>query len=436
VERNIDPLLVPIPTQMPEKPNLDGVPSAILRSGAVEALLNQNDDLMARLSVALRRASQMEEELQEIEKQKRIWDHQADVLRDKLLLVQEKERLHQQRDQKFENEITRLREELRLAETRYVELYSTSKDRTKTLLERIESHARRISRLLKFKERVHVAGKSLKQQHIQLRKQFSSVQFLLAQQDVRCEDLQRRVDELTGYIQNQGHIYSKEKSELVEIYETKLAESNKRAAESVQQVQKLQGQLQTFDVTMDQNTLLKNQLISEQRAKEEVTQRLNESVAHLQAQLANVSSQCKGQIIELDRQANEIMDMKTVLSDLAKEKSRLLDQIETVQILWTDSQKQIEQKNARIESLQKLNQQLSISLNQFRKENEQTKAQLQNVGFITQNRLEALKGQFMQAHLEPELGQRIDVLLAEMQKGFSTQAPAPREDSETPLSIK
>jgi chromosome segregation ATPase len=187
---------------------------------------------------------------------------------------------------------------------------------------------------------------------------------------------------------------------------------------------------------MDQNTLLKNQLISEQRAKEEVTQRLNESVAHLQAQLANVSSQCKGQIIELDRQANEIMDMKTVLSDLAKEKSRLLDQIETVQILWTDSQKQIEQKNARIESLQKLNQQLSISLNQFRKENEQTKAQLQNVGFITQNRLEALKGQFMQAHLEPELGQRIDVLLAEMQKGFSTQAPAPREDSETPLSIK
>ncbi len=420
---------------MPEKPNLDGLPTSILRSGAVEALLNQNDDLMARLSVALRRSSQMEEELQEIEKQRRIWDHQAEVLRDKLMLVQEKERLHQQRDKKFEDEINHLREELRISETRYVELYSTSKDRTKTLLDRIEGHARRLSRLLKYRDRVRGASKKLKHQRLHLRQQMSAVQLLLAQQDVRCEDLQRRVDELTGYIQNQGHIYGQEKASLIEIYESKLAEAKKQSDESQNRIQNYQVQLETFESTMDENTILKNKLIAEQRSREEAIQRLNESVSTLQSQLSNVSSQSKGQVVLIDRQTTELADLKGQVAALENEKRRLLDQIETVQILWTDSQKQIEQKNSRIESLQKLNQQLSISLNQFRKDNEQAKAQLQNVGFIAQNRLEALKGQFVQAHLEPELGQRIEGILAEMQSGLSS-APLRLEEKDVPLSIK
>ena len=48
---------IPTPNQIPVPLDLSELPDHILRSGAVEALTNQNEDLMARLSVVLRKTS-------------------------------------------------------------------------------------------------------------------------------------------------------------------------------------------------------------------------------------------------------------------------------------------------------------------------------------------------------------------------------------------
>ena len=49
------------PDQVPERIDLSQVPSQVLKSNVMESLISQNDDLMARLTVSLRRISLLEE---------------------------------------------------------------------------------------------------------------------------------------------------------------------------------------------------------------------------------------------------------------------------------------------------------------------------------------------------------------------------------------
>ena len=67
-----EPMLshIPVPSQLPTALELDQLPDHVLRSGAVEALIQQNDDLMARLRVTLRRISVYEERLHRSESER------------------------------------------------------------------------------------------------------------------------------------------------------------------------------------------------------------------------------------------------------------------------------------------------------------------------------------------------------------------------------
>jgi hypothetical protein len=68
---DVEEILVPtrkqIPIELPPPPDLSNLPSHILHSGTVETLIGQNDDLMARLKVNIRRNSLFEQKILELE---------------------------------------------------------------------------------------------------------------------------------------------------------------------------------------------------------------------------------------------------------------------------------------------------------------------------------------------------------------------------------
>ena len=425
--------LVPIPSELPSRPDFTELPSHILRSGAVESLINQNDDLMARLSVALRRCALLEESTQSLEKDRKIWQHQIEVLREKIFLVQEKERLAQGRDKKLEDEILQLRNELKVSETRFVELHNTSKDRVKSLLERIAEHSRRIQRLLKYRTKIKRLVIQFKRERSALKAQVSKLQMLLAEQDVRVDGLQSRLDEMATYVQSQGRKFSDEKNSLVQIYEQKLQELKEVVETERQRSLGLQNQLAHYEQTLIDNALLKTQVASEKKAREEEGSRLNAQVNDLEKALSELRMQKKVLDLDFERSSSELKEATTKIDNLNIEKSRLQEQVESLQVFWNDSQKQLEKRNTRIESLQKLNQQLSISLNQFRKECEASKVQIESANHVAQDRLKALKGEMKQAHFEPELSLRIETLLSELQYGIAKQND--KDSSEQSLTI-
>ena len=59
---------IPIPSEIPMAIDTSLIPKEVLRTGAVESLISQNEDLMARIKVLIRRQSSLENQLADSEK--------------------------------------------------------------------------------------------------------------------------------------------------------------------------------------------------------------------------------------------------------------------------------------------------------------------------------------------------------------------------------
>ena len=81
---------IPLPDQLPQKLDVNSLSKNLLESQAVENLIAQNDDLMARLSVNLKRILKMEQiNRDEINKNKELIQ-KVEHLSDQVLILKEK----------------------------------------------------------------------------------------------------------------------------------------------------------------------------------------------------------------------------------------------------------------------------------------------------------------------------------------------------------
>lgn len=159
---------------MPKPNDFSQWPLEVARSKAVEALIQQNDDLMARLSVQLRRISSLEDQYNHSRQENEKIQSQYENLKDQLLILKQKAQALAQRKDTGENIVKalkdrakKLEEELRVSEIRYVELYQLHEEKQKQLLNRIDQHARRVRRFLNYRERIQRARRRIKDQFIQ-----------------------------------------------------------------------------------------------------------------------------------------------------------------------------------------------------------------------------------------------------------------------------
>jgi hypothetical protein len=76
--------------------------------------------------------------------------------------------------------------------------------------------------------------------------------------------------------------------------------------------------------------------------------------------------------------------------DLMEDQQAKREQIESLQALWTQKQRELEQSEEKNRSLQKLNQMLSLNLNQQRKEIHGLKADLEKDQFTANEKIKTL----------------------------------------------
>ncbi len=94
---------IPLPNELPKSPDLSHLPQEVLESKVVESLVSQNEDLMARLSISLRRFLELEQRHKESGKQNRELQRLNERLNDQVLILKEKFKLHcEKQDQSAE----------------------------------------------------------------------------------------------------------------------------------------------------------------------------------------------------------------------------------------------------------------------------------------------------------------------------------------------
>jgi chromosome segregation ATPase len=111
-------LAVPLPTALPDPVQLDHLPTSVLHSATVEALLGQIDDLTARLKVNLRRNSLLEMDLRKAKENLEYFKERNQSLELKSLVDKEKEASAEQRFQRLSERIKELEGQISIYELR------------------------------------------------------------------------------------------------------------------------------------------------------------------------------------------------------------------------------------------------------------------------------------------------------------------------------
>ncbi|MCB0391093.1 MAG: hypothetical protein KDD58_07375 [Bdellovibrionales bacterium] len=363
---------------MPTPNDFSQWPLEVARSKAVEALIQQNDDLMARLSVQLRRISALEDELTMSRQNGERITQQYENLKDQLLILKQKAQALANRKDNSEiivkaanDKVRHLEEELRISEIRYTELYQSYESKQEQLLKRIDQHARRVRRYVIYRERILKASNNLRAQHL---KQIEDLkQRSLTAEHNLSQELRDLKEKLTTEHQNEFEKFKSENEKIQQKLVKDKLESENNFLDKINQLE-------------DSNNSLTKQLQHAENTLKELRVKLADSTEFIQ----NSTKSHKEQLDKLA--ADHQIHIHRINNENEKD----------VKELRSQQQEKQEKLVAEIEKLQRENQKLfdkCIELEKVYEEN----VQLQNKIVFVERHRDEQKNKF---HDEIELLQR------------------------------
>lgn len=341
-----------LPNELPKSPDLSHLPDHVLRSNAVETLLQQNEELMSRLSVSLRRLSHLENIIDDQENKVKKFKHHYEVLKDEVLILKEKSN-HYDREVKLKNiEHTQLIAKNKALDYEYSNLYQENQKQTKDFIERINKLSMRLKTHIKYKNNVSPLVKTLKRHHkdsLHINTEFEGENKILKD----------KLTSLTTYIQEQANSFSDEKELLLKQFDEDSAKIS--ALES-----QIKNKTQAMDALNNDNVELRNFKISSERAQSEKVSLLENTVNEKSSENSDFKRELKKlkiENLELKTQQGEISEH---IAYATKEQNELKEQLENTQMFFSSLQKKFEKEQAKTSSLQKINRRLSQEMNTYR----------------------------------------------------------------------
>ncbi len=318
---------IALPNELPPLPNLADLPPQVLHSGTVETLLGQNDDLFARLKVSFKTNAELERQLMIQEQSELEIKHINSSLLAQIQVLQEKDKAQKVRHEELETKIAALNavvESENVRNTNAQMQLEEKGDAFETLRTKLNEAAQHI-------ESQEAAIRELEVQlssDFELRLMKADAQHQLAQAEA-----EQKLSMTTAEAQNL-------QAELVTIKEKagKLQNISEKCAEA------------------------ENRLVYFERRSEELENRFNKDFSELQSQLAIYRTEAKTLSIQLHN-TEERLDEKLAEGVRLKESlTESQDQFESLQTLWTEGQKRLEESRLKYDSLHKINQELSRKL--------------------------------------------------------------------------
>lgn len=338
---------IPLPSQVPKGLDFNEIPVAALKSSTLESLISQNEDLMARLSVALRKVNELEEHNTQLEDDRKSLKSRFDILKDQILVLQEKDRSATQRGLHQHEENTILKVHSEKLERHYSDLYKQA-----------QSFQKRLIRLERYRARVQKAASSV-QNKARLAGRFEQELLVLKKE------------------------LSIQHSQMVNAYELKLADAQK-------EIQDLRPKAEERDRVYEDFVKAENSKIYAERQFEEYRKESEANVERLQNESASLRIELKELLVDREAKIQELSRLGSEIPHLQEHNQALTEQVESLQALWNHKQFELEQQEEKNKALQKLNQSISASLNGQRKEIQEIQAELDKEKFQAAEKIKTL----------------------------------------------
>ncbi|QDK37884.1 hypothetical protein [Bdellovibrio sp. NC01] len=343
---------IPLPDEMPKRADLSHLPKEILKSSTVENLISQNEDLMARLKVALRRLSLLETENQKMSEETNKARLAQSSITDQILVWREKDNLWKQKFDQVEREKEIQTEKLR------------------ALQERVRTMTADLIRHEKYHDRIKTQVKP----YITQLKEYSHTQDLklqdletdLARKEAQLRDIRHQIIEVTKNSRYQVEASEKKAQEMIQFYEDQIQSMSKELQVLHQAQEDLEVKTLKLHTALERQDALENELVTLRRSKEDMKERLDAEIERLQERQSELIRQNQKLGVEhADLQIRVVEDQERIQT-LERENRQFIEQLESLRYMWTAKNEENEKLKVAASALERLNLELSQKLNELR----------------------------------------------------------------------
>lgn len=343
---------IPLPDELPQRADLSHLPKEILKSSTVENLISQNEDLMARLKVSLRRLSLLELENQKLGDETNRTRLAQSSITDQILVWKEKDNLWKQKFDQIEREKEIQTEKLRALQTK-VQNMTADLGRHEKYHERIKTQVKPYISQLKEYSRT---------QDLKLQELESSQ----AHKEALLRDIRHQIIEVTKNSRYQIEASEKKSQEMVRFYEEQIQNMSKELQVLHQAQEDLEVRTLKLNTSLERQDALENELVTLRRSKEDMKQRLDKDIERLQERQSELIRQNQKLGVEhADLQIRVVEDQESI-QKLERDNRQYLEQLESLRYMWTAKNEENEKLKVAASALERLNLELSQKLNELR----------------------------------------------------------------------
>lgn len=343
---------VPLPDQLPPPPNLSHLSKDILKSAAVENLLAQNEELMARLKVALRRLSTLENENQKIDRAAQEMRQRLTIAEDRTLVLREKDQVWKERAEDIARKAEVLQEKIRILEekqqdaeaeiTRHRKYHDRIKTQVKPHLMQLKEYARGLE------SRIQDLEGEIGRRESQVRELRGQIVEVVKNSRIQVESTEVRLHEA---VESYEKTTSAQREEL-EIARANIADLEAKAL-----------RMRRAEQRCDE---LENEAVELRRTKDELSNRFETECRRLMERSEELSRE--GVRLKIE---NEDLRVKALsdydrLRELEKQNLDQQSQLESLRYLYNQRSEENDRLKLALGSLEKLNVDLSARIQELR----------------------------------------------------------------------
>ena len=347
---------VPLPNEIPARADLSHLPREILKSSTVENLISQNEDLMARLKVSLRRLSLLETENQKLREESSKVRLEQSSSADQILVWKEKDNFLKQKIRQLERD------------------KEIQTEKSRALQERAKNVAANLTRYEKYHDRI----KNQVKPYIAQLKEYSRTQDMklheleqhLSHKEAQLRDVRHQIIEVTKNSKYQVETSEKKAKEMIHFYEEQMQSMSKELKMLHQAQEELEVKALKLHTSLERQDILENELVTLRRSKEDLKDRLEQDIQRLQERQSELIRQNQKLGVEHADLQIRVTEDQELQERLERENRQYFEQLESLRYMWNAKNEENEKLKVAAAALERLNLELSQKLNELRKEDE------------------------------------------------------------------
>lgn len=335
-----------------KKSEFENLPSEVLKSATLETLFSQNEETLNRLKVSLRRQSRLENEVQQLKSDIEAYKSNNQSLQDQIFIHREKDKAWKKKleEMDIENQILKEKD---LALTQQNQTLTSETQRFQKYQEKIKTQVRPYIQQLKEYSRALEDEKKNKESELLLK-------------DSQLASLRQQMTDLIANLKAQIEIEQRNFYQATESYEqdrARITEENRILKEANVELEAKNSKLEGI---FQEKNLLENTLIETQRSKETQKSQLESEVLRLQ----EINNQLHKENCKLNIEFQDLKEKVLSDTDRIKDLERSLletqNQLEGLRYMWNAKNQEAERMKISLTSLEKLNLDLSLKVQELR----------------------------------------------------------------------